>query len=272
MKEKDLRKIYKICLSVVTLALAAQFLVQVWLLYLHGGEHPYTTETVAAHFMRIRGGGIWLLLALVGAFVFPDEREKVKASPNADKTLRGLQRRLPSDRKMEEMQRLHRFQYGICVVCTILCAFVSVVIAVLMYNDGYQATLGATFFKTHTEAEKLIWVSLLAIGALGFCTAAAYVRERTLYREIALVKTEIAQAAKEGNMVKSASKTPTKREVFVQKYPFLQWVGTRKGVLVSRIVVAAVGVVFVIAGVCNGGMADVLEKAVQICTQCIGLG
>ncbi|MBO4940102.1 MAG: thioredoxin [Clostridia bacterium] len=40
----------------------------------------------------------------------------------------------------------------------------------------------------------------------------------------------------------------------------------------SRIALAAVGVVLVVVGIFNGGMADVLEKAVQICTQCIGLG
>ena len=31
-------------------------------------------------------------------------------------------------------------------------------------------------------------------------------------------------------------------------------------------------VVFIIVGIVNGGMADVLGKAVRICTECIGLG
>ena len=34
----------------------------------------------------------------------------------------------------------------------------------------------------------------------------------------------------------------------------------------------AVGVSFVVLGIMNGGMEQVLGKAVRICTECIGLG
>ena len=46
----------------------------------------------------------------------------------------------------------------------------------------------------------------------------------------------------------------------------------KQTVLVARIVIAVVAVLFVILGVFNGGMADVLAKAIKICTECIGLG
>jgi hypothetical protein len=39
-----------------------------------------------------------------------------------------------------------------------------------------------------------------------------------------------------------------------------------------RGVIAVVGIVFVVLGILNGGMADVLGKAIRICTECIGLG
>ena len=39
-----------------------------------------------------------------------------------------------------------------------------------------------------------------------------------------------------------------------------------------RIVLAAAAVLFIVLGVMNGGMWDVLVKAVNICTECIGLG
>jgi hypothetical protein len=41
---------------------------------------------------------------------------------------------------------------------------------------------------------------------------------------------------------------------------------------VITVVILALGLVFVILGSQNGGMAAVLEKAVRICTECIGLG
>ena len=39
-----------------------------------------------------------------------------------------------------------------------------------------------------------------------------------------------------------------------------------------RIALVALAVVFIITGIAGGGMDDVFEKAVNICTQCIGLG
>ena len=41
---------------------------------------------------------------------------------------------------------------------------------------------------------------------------------------------------------------------------------------VTRILVIVVGIAFVIVGIFNGGMQDVLDKAVKICRECIGLG
>ena len=42
--------------------------------------------------------------------------------------------------------------------------------------------------------------------------------------------------------------------------------------VIARYVILGVAVVFIILGVFNGGMVDVLQKAVKICTECIGLG
>ncbi len=43
-------------------------------------------------------------------------------------------------------------------------------------------------------------------------------------------------------------------------------------VVLVRVGLAAAGIALVVVGVCNGGMRDVLMKAINICTQCIGLG
>ena len=42
--------------------------------------------------------------------------------------------------------------------------------------------------------------------------------------------------------------------------------------LIARYAILAASVVFIVIGIFNGGMADVLGKAVRICTECIGLG
>ena len=45
---------------------------------------------------------------------------------------------------------------------------------------------------------------------------------------------------------------------------------TAKNIL--RGVIIAASVALIALGIMNGGMADVLDKAVKICTECIGLG
>ena len=40
----------------------------------------------------------------------------------------------------------------------------------------------------------------------------------------------------------------------------------------ARIAILCLGVLFIILGVMNGGSRDVLVKAINICTECIGLG
>lgn len=40
----------------------------------------------------------------------------------------------------------------------------------------------------------------------------------------------------------------------------------------ARVVIALAAVILIVLGVLNGGMRDVLVKAVNICTECIGLG
>ena len=42
--------------------------------------------------------------------------------------------------------------------------------------------------------------------------------------------------------------------------------------VIVRFLILAVAIIFVAVGVFNGGMSDVLQKAVKICTECIGLG
>ena len=45
-----------------------------------------------------------------------------------------------------------------------------------------------------------------------------------------------------------------------------------KMILIARIAILCLGAVFIVLGVMNGGSRDVLIKAIDICTECIGLG
>ena len=47
---------------------------------------------------------------------------------------------------------------------------------------------------------------------------------------------------------------------------------SQRTIIITRSIVLVVSITFIIIGIINGGAYDVLAKAIQICTECIGLG
>ena len=46
----------------------------------------------------------------------------------------------------------------------------------------------------------------------------------------------------------------------------------KKIINIARISILVIAVIFIITGIYNGGAEDVFNKAINICTECIGLG
>ncbi len=82
---------------------------------------------------------------------------------------------------------------------------------------------------------------------------AAYRSRKSMATEIELMRQASAQAPK------AAEKAEVKTR-------------SRKPVNIARIVILAAAVVLVVLGACNEGTKDILTKAVNICTECVGLG
>ena len=84
-----------------------------------------------------------------------------------------------------------------------------------------------------------------------------------------MVKQMVADSAKRGEK-------PAVKEVkagrFAKLKEKLAFLESDRAKNITRIVLAVCGVALVVVGIFNGGMASILEKAINICTQCIGLG
>ena len=109
------------------------------------------------------------------------------------------------------------------------------------------------------RAAALLLIPCAAV-ALGLCVAAVLLCEASVSRETALVKAALATGKGVTTPVK---KSKSDNRNFLSD-PRILW-----GV---RGLIAAVGALFILLGIANGGMADVLGKAIRICTECIGLG
>ena len=105
-----------------------------------------------------------------------------------------------------------------------------------------------------------VFLPWVAVGFGCLCVSAA-LRGRSERREAEAAKIQIAVERAAG--VQAEPRTlPCKA---VKQRP-------SKGVAVARYAVLALAVGLIIAGILNGGMADVLAKATSICMECVGLG
>lgn len=257
--KKTLRTVYTAAISTLTFAVGAAFIVQVWRIYVNGGSNPYTPEAIARHFKQIT----WLLCLwgacfVAGLFIEPPAKQKLKAAKNTQGVYTRLYNRLPRDLQNGDMQRLQKQRKTYAwALFAIALAFI-LACAVLLLNKGYTSVFGGEFFTKHTEAEKMLFLTATFIIVYLVCLWLVKETDKSYEQEITVIKEALVQA-------KGAPAQP-QAQVKVQP-KWKQYV-----VPVTRIAIAVIGVTLVIVGICNGGMADVLEKAINICTQCIGLG
>ena len=125
---------------------------------------------------------------------------------------------------------------------------------------------GAHFDHPHegTDGEFLnmmrVFIPWVSVGFGCLCVSAA-LRSRSERRETDAAKAQM-EAERAAGVRAEARPLPCRA---VEQVP-------AKGVVVIRWVALALAVALIIAGIKNGGMADVLAKATAICMECVGLG
>lgn len=204
--------------------------------------HPiYSREIVAESFSRI-AWSVWLWLALlVAVLVAGKPAEQTPLRTPAAYQLALLQKRRETTPEMAREQKKRRTMLAVCAAVCAVCAL----------GVGVYMT-DLTHFASR-DLEPVMGTMLLHVAPW---VAAAFVCvmlfEQMNYRSML---TEIDEAQK-----------APKREPEPAKAQ------STKARSAARIVLYAAAVALLIAGVLNGGMRDVLVKAINICTECIGLG
>ena len=92
----------------------------------------------------------------------------------------------------------------------------------------------------------------LSVCAVGIHIPKAYFNESSCLRELTLFKESIKENGAPA-VIKERAVAPD-RSIYV------------------KCAIAAISIVLIVLGIINGGVGDVLAKAVKICTECIGLG
>lgn len=257
-KKKIIHIIYGVFLSIITVAAAGCFIGACYGIFKSGS---FSREKVAESFSFIAVPVYLCLATVIGGFILefflPSEKNSEKSSMKEETTLALLKSRLDTEKCEDELlksiKRLEITGKVFKFVSLIVLAVCSVIFLIYACNP-------ANFHQSDINSSMISAVIRLAVClASPFIIAVftAYYSKITINKEINLLKQAIAAGA--GKKPDTAKKTCDKKTVFVIKT-----------VVVCILVIA--GVVLLVYGAASGGTADVLTKAKNICTECIGLG
>lgn len=271
--KNGIKKIYSILTAVWSVFVGVLFVIQVWRIFAIG-KQPFTTANISEKFSQIAIPvyiGLALVIgSLVLSLVLPEPSLQAKTFfLSSSTTLKRLKKRLPKQNEtdVESWQAVYTWKvrnvisWSVCSVVGALC--LSVAIAYIM--GGFAPVAQKGFFAEHRTAEYILRAMPWVCGMLGTGIFAVYFHTFAQNKQIALMKTLIADAVRRGEKAVPALENVKKKNVFAftQSVWFLP---------VVRGIVGAVAVTLIIVGICNGGMGAVLSKAITVCTQCIGLG
>jgi hypothetical protein len=277
MSQTTIRRIhlaYGIVLSLLVITLGILLIVSCLDIY-HSGPRPFSVESVSEHFADIALPFylclIWALGGFVLALALPLEKSRLKAAVSPQETLRRLSTKLDAAKQPEGIRRERVLRLVLICVNAALYFIGATLSLIYLLNK-------ANFPAQNANAE--ILNGALAVGinlALPFALSVAlcFINKASVKREIMYVKQEIVEQnhakiekAIRNEVVEQSNISPapiTKEKSFFAKRE-------KEILLVVRCAVLVIGLAFVIVGMVNGGMADVVQKAIKICTECIGLG
>ncbi len=254
MKNKTtvlIHRIFGIVLS-ASLILAGICFITGCLSIYYSGDTPYSREAVADVFSKIAVPVyVCIALTVIGfilEFILP-LAENIKRTEKVPEMIRkALLDKKTFDgadpdtlniiNKEEKSRRIH------VLIRTLLLVIGAVVFLIYALNpDNFHSS------EINSSIIGAMWVLIPCLAVpFAYSVFTAYYCNKSIAREIELIKQ--LPAAKDKTEKKQSSVT----------------------VNAVRIVILCIGVAILVWGFLSGGTADVLTKAVNICTECIGLG
>ena len=250
-RTQKLLKIYKNALSCVIILAGICLMVACVGIY-RSGDEPFSRAAVAAAFSPISIPVYLCLIMVIGSFVlkliFPEPAGKAGTLKQPAVTLQRLHQKADlesceADLKEQILaqQKLRKMQKRICAAVLTVSAMIFLIYAL----DG-------SHYHTSQINESMIramWVLLPCLTvSFGCCVWLLHARKNSILKEIELLK----QCPKKDAPQKESAKPCNCAKV-------------RYAILLAAVALA-------LFGFFSGGTADVLTKAVNICTECIGLG
>lgn len=255
-----------ITISVISVALAIAFIIQLFRIYFNGAsvDRPFTRDIVVNHLLQILAIIIiWILVVAVGGIylAYKGHKTKDKTKPNNMTKLSNLKRLMIIDEEVRETEEYKMYsleqtkmKVGLGINCAILilCIVMGASYTFNPNNFIYDAS------DSHVLSNQIIdlvvhvlpWVVIAFISS----TILTVFNEFSAKKSLGYCKAIIS---KKGKKVNSVYKNAKKEQYIIYSV---------------QACILVIAVIFVILGALNGGATSVLNKAINICTECIGLG
>jgi len=256
------RRVIAITLTVLTLLCAVALVTSCVHIY-RSGNRPFTPESIGSAWSAI-AIFVWLfVLCAIAAGIFhicfPPQAVKQKGLVSPEIRLSKIKARL-ARKQYSDALLLPFVKHGIYlrsmrITAVAICLLSSIYPLIYLHNTDHFTSLDAQLNAQVLDA--VIPSLCYALAALGYCCAVRILSDVSCERAILYAKSIMLLPAP------AAQKKPEgKQEKSLPRY----------AILVARIALLAVAVLMIVLGIFNGGMNDVLQKAIKICTECIGLG
>ena len=244
--KKLIRRIYSVALS-GTIVIAGFYLISACIHIYRSGDAPFSRESVAAAFAGIAFPVYACLLMILGGFVLgfliPDSAAKAKPQKQYSLILRQLHQDLPQFDSPAVCAEQNKRKVLRCVTAGLIVIESAVFLSYALDSSHFSQT------DITGSMIKAMWVLLPCLAVpFGFGIFTVYSCRQSMRREIDLLKQEGAKTHRQ-------TAVPAKA-----KSNSIRW-----GIL-------AVAAIILIYGFFAGGTMDVLTKAINICTECVGLG
>lgn len=262
--------IYGIALSVLLSIVAVLFIVSCYQIYKSGSE-PFTRASISLAFSKIAVPVYLSLVAVIGSAVitvaFPQDKPKLKGARSErvqlEKLSAKLNREALDDESLANINKergLRKILGYVNITLFILSGILPLIY--LLNPDNFPAVTG----EYNAEIlHGMLFYTCSLLPLLIYEIVYVIVTDASVSRELALVKGAIA-AYGTGDGILSENSCPICRaRNFIKD-------NEKPITLGIRIAFVGTAIVFIVVGILNGGAEAVLQKAVKICTECIGLG
>lgn len=246
------------------------------------GVDPFTRQSIGEHFATISWAVYTLLAFILGGGVLhialPQDAKRLKGAIDKKETLYKMSERMTAASSVGyekiEKERVLRFTLLVISFVLILGASIGSFVYVNSNLDIYALIDGEEGTVDVNGQVLKGFVSILYFFLLPviYTLVSIFVCKKSIERELSIVKSELSSKDTEKQNV-SVLSTPIASAISsVSSKARKSSLPEGRGRIIIMCGLGILAVVFIVLGILNGGMQDVLTKAIAICRECIGMG